>query len=395
MKYEINYCQEKINHQWDTFVNENDGELFQTTAWANYDLKFYGRNTARFYVKESETIVGGCQITIFTDEILGKIGVVRSGPCFKVKTPELMSLIVKELKKCIKSLRLTYLIVTPDYSEYDLIPFFEREEFETQLFPNLPPYKYSTLRENVLYLDLNPSIDEIFKQIDRQRRRRIRRGLESPFKVKFGGREDLKTFFDLYMFTARKHKYTDPITNKKIDYLPTKDSYEEYCILWDELAPKGWIKLFLGTVEDEIICANLVYSFGKTFRLADWGWKLKYKEYHISDVMYWEMIQWAKTNSFQNFDFYYINPIIAETYKSSAPIPESLKELSTYGPTIYKMSFGGTIMNAPGIFIYYSDEMKHLIETSSDDLQQLLKLYKDFYWRKLNFFRDRDINFHL
>jgi hypothetical protein len=43
--------------------------------------------------------------------------------------------------------------------------------------------------------------------------------------------------------------------------------------LWDELSPYGWVKLFLGTVEDEIICGNLVFSFGKTFRGKKWGWK--------------------------------------------------------------------------------------------------------------------------
>ena len=390
MESGIKYCHEKINPQWDTFVNEVNGELLQTSAWANYEYKFFGYNAIRFFVKSEDNIVAGCQITIIGDELLGNIGLVRSGPCFKTKTPELMSLMVKEMKNCIETLNLTYLMVAPDYTEHDLVPFLKNEKFESK-FLNIPPYRITTTKDTTLVLDLSLPTDELFNQMTSMRKRGIKKGLKSPVQVKLGGRDDLKVYYDLYEFTSSKHKYIDPVTNVTRPFYPTKESHEEICKIWDELVPNGWSKLFLGTVEDEVICGALVFTFGETFRYANWGWNLKYPEYHISDFIQWEMIQWAKANGFQYYDFCQIDRKVAEAYRSSEPMPEELKNTDFYGPTIFKLQFGGNMLKAPGEFFYYSEKMKHLMETSSDELANLLKRYKDFYWAKKNFFRDHKV----
>jgi len=101
------------------------------------------------------------------------------------------------------------------------------------------------------------------------------------------------------------------------------------------------------------------------------------------------MIQWAKTNGYQYFDFFGIEANVAEALLSSGQIPEALKENSLYGATMYKLKFGGNIIKYPGSYMYYSDKMKHLKETSSDELENLMICYKKFYWAEKNFFRDR------
>ena len=387
MDFVIKYCYERINPQWDAFIHEVNGELLQTSAWANYELKYFGWRAVRFYFKNEGTIVAGCQITVISDDLWGNIGLVRSGPCFKIMTHELMRLVVIEMKKSVQILNLTYLMVTPDYNEHDLVPFLESEKFESK-FPNLPPYRITSTKEATLVLDLNLSTDELLHQMKSMRQRGIKKGLKSPFQVRLGGRDDLKVYYDLYHFTATRHKYTDPITNKTVSFYPTKESHDEICKIWDELSPHGWVKLFLGTVEEEIICGALVFTFGKTFRYANWGWNLKYADYHISDAIQWEMIQWAKNNNFLYYDFCQIDRRIADAYLSKEPVNETLKKHFIYGPTIYKLNFGGNMIKYPCSFVCYSDKMKHLIETSSDELTHLFKLSKDYYWAKKNFFRD-------
>jgi len=163
-----------------------------------------------------------------------------------------------------------------------LIPFLVKEKFELMQF-NLPPFSVLYPPSDTLFLDLNPSLEDIFKQIEITRRRGIKKGLESPFKVRLGGRDDLKFFYDLFNFSCRKHKYTDPVTQKKVD-MYTFIEYDELYKMWDELAPYGLINLFLGTVEDEVICATLNFPVGNIFRAGYWGWNLKYAEYHISEA---------------------------------------------------------------------------------------------------------------
>jgi len=392
---EIEYCHEKNNPLWDDFVQEIDGEVVQTSLWANYEYKYYKINAVRFFVKDQGTIVAGCQISILNDELFGNIGLVRLGPCFNTKTPELMKLVVSELKNSIQILNLSFLLVYPNYNEHDLNPFLENEKFEKK-FSNRahPPYKLFQISDATLFLDLSLSTEDILKQMRRMRRRGIKKGLDSPVKIKHGERDDLKTFYDLYIFTVRSHKYIDPITHEKtVDRFPVIESYQELCQMWDELSPKGWVKLFLGTVEDEIICGVLVFPFGKIFRNEFWGWNLKYPEYHISDAIHWEMIQWAKTNGFHYFDFVQINISVADAFYSNEPMPDSLKALNFYGPTIFKLEFGGSIIKYPGEYICYSNKMKHLIDSSEDELKNLMKTYHSFYWAKKNFFRDRPINF--
>ena len=99
------------------------------------------------------------------------------------------------------------------------------------------------------------------------------------------------------------------------------------------------------------------------------------------------MIQWAKTNGFQYYDFCEIDYEVAEAYRSSDEIPDDLKARMFYGPTIFKLHFGGNITKRSDIYVLYSDKMKHLIETSSDELDILLKHSKDFYWAKKFFSR--------
>ena len=391
MEFEIEYCYEKNSPKWDAFVEEICGDVLQTSAWANKELKYHKWRSVRFYVNVGKTLVAGCQITIINDLLFRNIGLVNTGPCFKIKTPVLMDLVVKELKKSVQTLNLSYLIVQPNYNEHDLIPFLENEKFESKIH-NFPPFKYISPEPHTLFLDLSLSSDELLKQMNENRRRGIKKALKSPFQVKLGGREDLKTFYDLYQFTVSRHSYTHPITQKTVVWTPAI-AYEELYHIWDELSSRGWVKLFLGLVENEVICVALTNPFGKTFQYQHWGWNGKYSEYHVSDAMQWEMIQWAKTNGFRYYDFCEIEKDIFDAIRSDEPIPEELKKRVFFGPTMFKMQFGGNIISYPDVYVYYSDKVKHLLDNSSEELMHLIKHYKDFYWGTKNFSRDHQINF--
>ena len=391
MVFEIEYCHEKICPKWDAFLYDNGGDVLQTSAWANKELKYHKRNSIRFFVKTGNILIAGCQILIINDFLLGNIGVVVTGPCFKIKTPEVMNLVVKEIKKNVQMLNLSFLIIQPHYKEHDLIPFLENEKFELTIY-QLPPFKFCLTDEHTLLLDLSLSSDDLLKQMNENRRRGIKKGMKTPLQVKLGDRNDLKSFYDLYHYTVTRRKYTNPVTQKTVVLTPII-AYDELCHLWDEFDARAWVKLFLGTVDNEIICGSLSYLFGRTFQYQLWGWNGKYSEYHISDAMQWKMIQWAKTNGFQYYDFCEIDKDVAEAFRSGEPIPEDLQERIFFGPTIFKIQFGGNIISYPDVYVYYSDKMKHMIETETDEFLHLMMLYKDFYWSVKNFSRNHKVIF--
>ena len=103
------------------------------------------------------------------------------------------------------------------------------------------------------------------------------------------------------------------------------------------------------------------------------------------------MIRWAKENGFHYYDFCEIDFEVAEAFLSSDPIPENIKASYFYGPTMFKLQFGGHIVSYPDSYVFYSDKMKHLKETSGEELTSLLKLSRDFYWSAKRFFRKNNM----
>ena len=76
----LEYCNETVNPEWDSFVNEMDGDIVQTSTYSNIEAQYNKWQPHRFYVKKNNQLVGVCLIYIVEIRFLGKIGLVPFGP---------------------------------------------------------------------------------------------------------------------------------------------------------------------------------------------------------------------------------------------------------------------------------------------------------------------------
>ena len=73
----IEYFTDKIDSTWDVFVGEINGDIYQTSSWADYAKNHKCWLNHRFCIKKGNDIIAGCQINIIAIRFLGKIGYMQ------------------------------------------------------------------------------------------------------------------------------------------------------------------------------------------------------------------------------------------------------------------------------------------------------------------------------
>ena len=340
----LTYCDEEFSPEWDAFVDSSNGGICQTSLWAAYK-KTSGWLSFRFYIKKGNDIIAGCQISIITIRFLGKIGYIQLGACIKEKTPEIINLVIAEIKKFAHKNKLLYICIAPNHTDIDIISYLESEKFTPQKDGFPPDLKIKA----TLLLDLTPSVDDILSQMKSSKRKHIRKGLKNDILFREGTREDLSVFFDLSVFTAKKYS-SDP---------PFK-TLEDLYYIWDLLSPNKWIHLHLGIVEGKVICADISYSIGNTFQATNWGWNNEYGNYNITEVFHWKLIQWAKEKGYKYFDFVQVDMKSVKVILSNEN-DDSIKSGKFYGPTLFKMQFGGSVVEYPKVYNYFPGKFKQFL----------------------------------
>lgn len=339
----VEYCRTPINNEWDTFVNEINGEIFQTSVWANIGTL---NNTHRIIIKKDNEIVAGCQFKVRHYPVIGNIGYIEQGPCIKYHDPLLYEMVVREIKRATSANRLLYMVIDLHYNLGNLVPCLEKNGF-VRKDSSLPP---NPIVKSTLLLSLDQPLENILSQMKKERRKNINKGLRSPIEHQLGCRDDIKTFFELMLATCERRK-TKPLIN----------IIETFYKIWDALSPMGWIVMHLAKVDGKIICAAIGLTAGQTYRSVYWGWNGEYADYNISDTIGWFAIRWAKEQGFNYYDFVHLDPLSADAIASEAPIPEYIKTRTHFGSTFYKMQFGGYVVHYPGLYCIFSNKLKYYL----------------------------------
>jgi lipid II:glycine glycyltransferase (peptidoglycan interpeptide bridge formation enzyme) len=170
-----------------------------------------------------------------------------------------------------------------------------------------------------LVLDLSEGKEAIIKGFHHKIRQCLRQSEKSGIRVTQGTYEDLDIFYNLHLCTARRHKFT-----------PYKREY--FNLLWQNLAPSGWIKMFIAW-NSEPLSAMLVIPFGDTVIAKMCGWDGKQYNSRPNEAMHWEAITWGIDHGYRYFDFEGIDPSLARHMLSGEKL-----STSQFG---FKVGFGG------------------------------------------------------
>jgi len=148
----------------------------------------------------------------------------------------------------------------------------------------------------VMVLDLTAGPDEVFKRFKSKWRYNCRLAERKGVSVRDGGREDLASFHDLYVETARR----DGFVGRARTYFER---------LWDMLEPRGmlkmWVAEFEGVPVASIICTmmgeRVIYNYGASSN--------EQRNLMPNHLLQWTAIRWAAEKGFKTYDFRGVSPV--------------------------------------------------------------------------------------
>jgi len=109
------------------------------------------------------------------------------------------------------------------------------------------------------------------------------------------------------------------------------------------MGDRNWVRLFLVRSKDQIVSAEVAFTFGDTIRLWKVGWSGDYREKKPNHFMRWSIILWAKENGFRELDFFWVDERDAVLLGRGKKDPEAFHD----GSTFFKMGFGGRLVMIP------------------------------------------------
>jgi hypothetical protein len=194
---------------------------------------------------------------------------------------------------------------------------------------------------------LTQDLDTIWGNFKKNRRKGIRRALCSALTVRDGSWDDLESFYDLLIALMQRRKGKSyPI------------SYFRHT--WRVLHPHGYLRLFVLERRGEPVSMHWVIPFGKTLVSKLAVWSGDHPELHPNELLEWWVIQWAKAQGYQCYDFEGVDLRAAQALLASQPVPAKLEQTATS----FKLSFGGTPMIFPSAIERFSNPILHYLYTN-------------------------------
>lgn len=324
---------------WDDFLARcHGGHHEQTSLWAQVKAH-YNWSPVRYVFFENGKICGGFQILWRSFKYLGKVGYISRGPTVEFEDSSLKRWMALQLVHAAKKERLFYLSVVPGYPDQDFAAQLRAVGFKPK--PNwLPP---TGLIQATFLMDLRDDLSLILSRMRRSTRKHIRSGLKGGVVVREARDEkDVDTFRRLFEGHCRRK-----------GVIPTPPQPEFFHLLWRIFAPHGFIKIFLAEFNGVAIVGLLAFSFGDTVRIWKIGWDGSMPKHYPNELLHWRMMEWAKEEGFQNFDFVGADGKWAEAALRGNPCPEETE----FGETWFKAGFGGRAVLVQGAFCKFSNPL--------------------------------------
>lgn len=148
----------------------------------------------------------------------------------------------------------------------------------------------------VMVLDIDRDEDAIQEDFKSKWRYNIRLAERKGVTVEQGGRDDLATFYDLLLVTAKRDGF----------FVRGRGYFET---LFDTLAPQGMLSLWLTRYEGRAIAGAICFSFGNRVTYVYGASSNEDRKVMPNHLMQWTMIQWARKQGATLYDFRGVSPV--------------------------------------------------------------------------------------
>ena len=204
---------------------------------------------------------------------------IRGGPIFKDSPSGIMA--TSELLKFYNDFIKSDVLYSRIYPLSD--PSLLKLSFEKN------NYKFSSW--NNFVIDLNRSSNEIWKDLDKYKRKSVNRAEKKGVSIEeLSDKNLLPLFYELLKET----------------YIPRKQPLEDishFEAVFDILVPKKMAKFFLAKYDGEYIAGRLALAYKGI--VYDWytGSLKKTLSLYPNDLLVWHILKWGSENGFKVFDF--------------------------------------------------------------------------------------------
>ncbi len=291
---------------WDRFLQASPlGHFQQSTIWARAK-RVAGWEPVRVVVTIDNEIVGGFQIL---QRLLwwGGIGYVSKGPVAPNQHPEIAEYVTELLRKVSRRQRLWAVVVQPP----------DRcEQGEKRLGKRGCSRSHSVEVNGATWIfDLRGGLEPLEQKMAKQTRRKVRQAEDRGVRIREGGRQDLRLFFDLMLATCRRQGVA-----------PNPSEVGHLQALWDAARPSGCVRLTFAEHNGQTLSGLLCISFGKTLTLWKRGWNGLGSGLHPNELITFETLERAVRKGYDFCDYSSFDKEMAAAVKNGEPFsPEQTR----------------------------------------------------------------------
>ena len=323
MNPQINVSENLCDPEWDEFVAAAPGgHHVQSALWGQVKAVNHWE-VIRITAREGGTLVGGAQLLRRTiARTPASVIYLTKGPLVTRGDSEVARQILQQASLvCKKKHAVIFAIQPPNNGDWisACLPSWGFAPSKLELAPVA-----STL------LDLVPSLDEIMGRMKRQTRQNIRRGEQAGVTVRDGRENDIDLFYELHTTTSTRQGFS-PYAKRYFTHMQ------------EVLKPKGYFKLFVAEYGGQPVSSLLTVPFGDTVIAKILGCSGEHSGLRPNDCLFWNAIQWSKTNGYRYFDFEGIDLQNARAILTGETLPAHFQ----HTPDFFKLGYGGEVVIFP------------------------------------------------
>lgn len=342
MSYEVKFSEEFEDQAWDEFLASTPGgHHVQTSMWARVK-RIVGWRVVRLVVTQGDDIVAGAQVLLRRLSVAGSIGYLPKGPIFAHNDPELVNLVLVSLDKLVRKYGVRFLAAQPPNNGDSVAAELPRWRYQ--------PIGLEMLPTVTTWLDLTPTTDQILGQMKSKLRYNIRLSQRRGVTTREGTEADLDEYYRLMKATSERQHFA-----------PFPKAY--FAEMWRMFAPKGYLKLFVTEIGNQVVSAQIAIPFGDIVINKLSVWSGEHRADRPNEALYWATMQWAKANGFHYYDFEGIdlNTALQAANEGNTgdgnPAEGNTVEAAPNSVTSFKLGFGGEVKLLPGVFGYIPHPM--------------------------------------
>jgi peptidoglycan pentaglycine glycine transferase (the first glycine) len=178
-----------------------------------------------------------------------------------------------------------------------------------------------------MVLDLAPDEEKLLAGFHSKWRYNVRLAERKGVEVSRSAREELPTFYELLLETARRDRFL----------IRGRPYFET---LFDCLEPSALIAMFLARFQGTPIAGALCMGFGRRLTYVYGASSNEHRNVMPNHLMQWHMIRWAKEQGYSIYDFRGVSPV-----RNGEPVEPHLAGLNRF-----KEGFGARYVEYAGTF---------------------------------------------